>query len=115
MKGMRGMHCSFLTCRLKALMLLLPQRTHFLRFTTMGKTKDGFHERKLEAIRMLTELSDSAVLEEVRAILHAHQEVWWDQEEDLKDIAEADAEIARGESLRMDQVLREMREEIAKH
>lgn len=81
----------------------------------MGKTKDGFHERKIEAIRMLTELNDSVVLEEVRAILQAHLEVWWDQEGDLKDIEEADAEIARGETLRMDQVLREMREEIGKH
>lgn len=81
----------------------------------MGKTKDGFHERKIETIRMLTELSDSAVLEEVRAILEAHMEPWWDNEEDLKDIKEADAEIERGETLRMDQVLREMREEIARH
>lgn len=76
----------------------------------MGKTKN-FETRKIEAIQFLAALENDEEdkLSEIRAILNIDAP-WWDEEAELVAIAESNAQVAAGQVLSHEEVMRSLLE-----
>ena len=81
----------------------------------MGKTKN-FETRKIEAIQFLAALENDEEdkLSEIRAILNIDTP-WWDEEAEKEAIAESNGQVAAGQVLSHEEVMRALLEKHGKH